>query len=42
MGPQQEDAISGWLFPVRLMTNQRGGLVSKSLKDGSIDQPKEW
>lgn len=44
MGVQQEDLYSGWLFPVRLMTNVTGGggLVSKFLKDGSIDQVKEY
>lgn len=41
-GPQAEDAVSGWLFPKRLMTTQRGRLVSRNYADGSLDRPKEW
>ena len=41
-GSQVEDAVSGWLFPKRLMTKQRSGLVSYKISDGSIDFPKEY
>lgn len=41
-GKQKEDAVSGWLFPVRLMTRQRAGLVSRRIEDGSLDYPREW
>lgn len=36
-GPQVEDAVSGWLFPKRLMTVQRGRLVSVDPTDESLD-----
>jgi len=41
-GKQTEDAVSGWLFPDRLMTEQRGGKVSRFYADGSLDRRKEW
>jgi hypothetical protein len=41
-GPEVEDAVSGWLFPVRLMTTQRGQLVSSFYAHGSRDRPQEW
>lgn len=37
-GRQQEDAVSGWLFPVRLMVKQRGRLVSADPSDESLDR----
>jgi hypothetical protein len=42
MGPQAEDAISGWLRPISLMVRQRGVLVSQDEKDGSLDKPQDW
>lgn len=42
MGPQEEDAVSGWLRPTQLMVQQRGGLVSRDYNDDSLDYPKEW
>lgn len=41
-GPEVEDAVSGWLFPKRLMTEQRGGMVSKFYADNSLDRRVEW
>lgn len=41
-GPEVEDSVSGWLFPKRLMTNQRNGLVSRQYKDGSLDRRTEY
>jgi hypothetical protein len=43
-GPEVEDSISGWLFPTRLMTTPLSGtgLVSKFIKDGSLDKRKEY
>lgn len=41
-GPQAEDAVSGWLRPISLMTRQRGVLVSQDQRDESLDRPKEW
>lgn len=42
MGPEVEDAVSGWSFPKRLMTKQRTGLISYRLSDGSLDLDKTW
>lgn len=42
MGPQAEDAVSGWYFPKKLMVKQRGRLVSARLADESLDMPQEW
>lgn len=42
MGRQEEDAVSGWKFPVRLMVEQRGRKVSPLYRDGSLDLPEEW
>ena len=36
-GREVEDSISGWLFPLRWMTKQCGGNVSKYYRDGSFD-----
>lgn len=36
-GRQRQDAISGWLFPEKIMTPQCGGLVSSRWADGSLD-----
>jgi len=40
-GPIQEDAVSGWPFPIREMVMQRGRLVSAREKDGSLDRPQK-
>jgi hypothetical protein len=43
MGPQFEDADSGWLFPKRKYAlAQRGRLVSRRWRDGSRDRPKSY
>jgi len=41
-GRQERDAVSGWLFPVRLMVPQRGGLVSYRVNDESLDFNQNW
>jgi hypothetical protein len=43
-GPEVEDGISGWLFPVQFMVRQCGVLVSRADKDNSydrVDSPRE-
>jgi hypothetical protein len=42
MGPQADDAISGWTFPKQLMVKQRGQLVSRDESDDSLDKPEDW
>lgn len=42
MGKQEEDGISGWLFPIRLMTRQRGVWISPRPKDESLDYPETY
>lgn len=39
MGRQETDAVSGWDYPVAVMVKQRGGLVSRRFRDGSLDDP---
>lgn len=41
-GKQATDATSGWLFPERLMVEQRGFKVSYRLGDEGIDYDKSW
>ena len=41
-GKQQRDAVTGELYPVRLMVPQRGGLVSEKWSDGGRDKPDDW
>lgn len=42
MGKQSEDHVSGFWFPKSQMTRQRGGLVSRRDRDGSIDRTESW
>lgn len=41
-GKQQRDAVTGELYPVRLMVPQRGGLVSQFWGDGGRDKPSDY
>lgn len=41
-GKQKEDAVTGELYPVRLMVAQRGGLVSQKWSDGSRDKDPDY
>jgi hypothetical protein len=41
-GKRQEDAVSGWEFPVKDMVRQRGGLVSSDPSDESLDKPDTY
>lgn len=41
-GRREEDALSGWEFPVRLMRRTEAGLVSIYEADGSVDKPDTW
>ena len=42
MGKQQRDAVTGDLYPVRLMVQQRGGLVSEKWGDGGRDKEPDY
>jgi hypothetical protein len=41
-GPQQQDGVSGFIWPVRLMIRQRGVLVHRSYSQGSRDRPDTY
>ena len=42
MGPEEEDGVSGWMFPRSRMIRQRGVWVSADYNDGSRDLPADY